>query len=72
MDTLNALFRWLHILAGIIWIGMLYFFNWVNGPFAGDHGRRHEEEGVPGADAARPVLVPLGRRLDRGSPACCC
>ena len=34
MDTLNALFRWLHILAGIIWIGMLYFFNWVNGPFA--------------------------------------
>ena len=34
MDTLNALFRWLHILAGIVWIGMLYFFNWVNGPFA--------------------------------------
>ena len=34
MDTLNAVFRWLHILAGIIWIGMLYFFNWVNGPFA--------------------------------------
>jgi uncharacterized membrane protein len=32
VDTLNALFRWLHILAGIIWIGMLYFFNWVNGP----------------------------------------
>lgn len=32
MDILNALFRWLHILAGIIWIGMLYFFNWVNGP----------------------------------------
>ena len=35
MDILNALFRWMHILAGIIWIGMLYFFNWVNGPFAG-------------------------------------
>ncbi|MET0555683.1 MAG: urate hydroxylase PuuD, partial [Vicinamibacteria bacterium] len=34
VDTLNALFRWLHILAGIIWIGMLFFFNWVNGPFA--------------------------------------
>jgi len=32
VDTLNALFRWLHILAGITWIGMLYFFNWVNGP----------------------------------------
>ena len=33
MDILDALFRWMHILAGIIWIGMLYFFNWVNGPF---------------------------------------
>ena len=35
MDLLNALFRWLHILTGIVWIGMLYFFNFVNGPFAG-------------------------------------
>ena len=34
MDVLNAVFRWLHILAGVLWIGMLYFFNWVNGPFA--------------------------------------
>ncbi len=25
-------FRWLHIFAGIIWIGHLYFFNFVNGP----------------------------------------
>ncbi len=33
VDILNALFRWLHIFAGIVWIGMLYFFNWVNGPF---------------------------------------
>jgi len=31
---LDALFRWIHIVAGIIWIGHLYFFNWVNGPFA--------------------------------------
>src|SRR5258706_10342321 len=32
---INALFRWLHVVAGIIWIGHLYFFNWVNGPFQG-------------------------------------
>jgi uncharacterized membrane protein len=31
----NALFRWLHVIAGITWIGHLYFFNWVNGPFQG-------------------------------------
>tara|TARA_B100000945_G_C20287720_1_gene551814 strand:- start:2 stop:937 length:936 start_codon:yes stop_codon:yes gene_type:complete len=26
-------FRWIHIIAGVLWIGLLYFFNWVNGPF---------------------------------------
>ncbi len=30
---LEAIFRWMHILAGIVWIGHLYFFNFVNGPF---------------------------------------
>ncbi|MGH9782869.1 MAG: urate hydroxylase PuuD, partial [Terriglobia bacterium] len=29
---LELLFRWLHVLAGIIWIGHLYFFNFVNVP----------------------------------------
>jgi uncharacterized membrane protein len=32
MEGLEAIFRWLHIFFGIIWIGHLYFFNWVNGP----------------------------------------
>jgi uncharacterized membrane protein len=27
------LFRWIHFLAGITWIGLLYFFNLVNVPF---------------------------------------
>ena len=35
MELLNALFRWVHVLAGIVWIGMLYFFNFVNAPLAG-------------------------------------
>lgn len=25
--------RWIHIFAGIIWVGLLYFFNFVNVPF---------------------------------------
>src|SRR5688572_17724246 len=32
MEALDPIFRWLHVFAGIIWIGHLYFFNWVNGP----------------------------------------
>ena len=35
MEILSALSRWIHVLAGIVWIGMLYFFNFVNGPFQG-------------------------------------
>jgi uncharacterized membrane protein len=32
-NVLQAVFRWAHVVAGIAWIGHLYFFNWVNGPF---------------------------------------
>ena len=32
---INLIFRWLHVVAGIMWIGLLYFFNFVNGPFQG-------------------------------------
>ncbi len=35
MQALEILFRWMHVLAGIVWIGHLYFFNFVNGPFQG-------------------------------------
>src|SRR5881396_2645840 len=31
--VLDAFFRWIHVAAGIIWIGHLYFFNFVNAPF---------------------------------------
>lgn len=26
-------YRWIHLVAGVLWIGLLYFFNWVNGAF---------------------------------------
>src|ERR1700694_930186 len=31
-NWLQLIFRWAHVVAGVIWIGHLYFFNWVNGP----------------------------------------
>jgi uncharacterized membrane protein len=34
MNGLEAFFRWMHVFVGIIWIGHLYFFNWVNGAMA--------------------------------------
>ncbi|HEX7152951.1 MAG TPA: urate hydroxylase PuuD [Thermoanaerobaculia bacterium] len=33
-STLQLILRWSHVVAGIIWIGHLYFFNWVNAHFA--------------------------------------
>src|SRR5436305_329716 len=42
-DLAHILIRWLHFVAGITWIGMLYFFNLVNVPLQkkldADHGR---------------------------------
>ena len=32
METLEALIRWTHVVAGITWIGLLYFFNLVTTP----------------------------------------
>lgn len=30
MATTDWIFRWFHIMAGVMWIGLLYFFNFVN------------------------------------------
>lgn len=47
MDVLQALFRWIHIVAGIVWIGHLYFFNWVNAPFAATLDAESKKKVVP-------------------------
>src|SRR5437660_12192114 len=32
MDYIPALARWVHLLAGVMWIGLLYYFNFVQVP----------------------------------------
>ena len=34
-DVVNYLFRWVHYFSGVLWIGLLYFFNLINGVVAG-------------------------------------
>jgi uncharacterized membrane protein len=34
-SNFHLLIRWIHVIAGITWIGHLYFFNFVNGPMQG-------------------------------------
>lgn len=33
-DIMQLFLRWAHVVAGILWIGLLYFFNFVNAHFA--------------------------------------
>ena len=33
-SLLDPLLRWAHLVSGILWVGLLYFFNLVQGAFA--------------------------------------
>src|SRR5260370_13228631 len=43
----DQVFRWLHVFAGIVWIGLLYFFNFVNGPFTATLDAASKNKVVP-------------------------
>lgn len=32
MDVVPALSRWIHLLSGVMWVGLLYYFNFVQAP----------------------------------------
>ena len=43
-EALAFLLRRVHLLAGITWVGLLYFFNLVNVPFMKQIGRCQQAE----------------------------
>ena len=48
---IQLILRWLHVIAGVAWVGLLYFFNFVNVPLQGaldDAGKK----------AVNPQLMP--------------
>ena len=47
MSGLDQFLRWLHVFTGILWIGLLYFFNFVNGPFAATLDADSKKKVVP-------------------------
>lgn len=47
MNFLESIFRWFHVVFGILWIGLLYFFNWVNGYFAATLDAETKKKVVP-------------------------
>jgi len=49
-DLLNYLFRWIHFFAGVAWIGLLYYFNFVQTEYF------KEAEGPAKADAISKLV----------------
>jgi uncharacterized membrane protein len=47
MNLIESLFRWFHVFFGILWIGLLYFFNWVNAVFAPTMDAETKKKVVP-------------------------
>src|SRR3954468_5289916 len=47
MEWGQILFRWLHVVAGIMWIGHLYFFNFVNSQVAKTYDADSKKKVVP-------------------------
>ena len=47
-DWLDLLFRWLHVVAGIVWIGTSFYFVALDSHLRPPRDRRREEEGVGG------------------------
>lgn len=51
-----AFLRWVHIIAGVIWIGLLYYFNFVQMPAVAQAG---SDPAGPGAAAINKYVAPL-------------
>src|SRR3954451_11420346 len=46
-EWLNLIFRWIHVLAGVMWIGHLWFFNFVNGQLAKTYDADSKKKVLP-------------------------
>ncbi len=44
---LELIFRWLHVIAGIMWIGHLWFFNFVNAQLAKTYDADSKKKVIP-------------------------
>ena len=51
----NSIIIWLHVLAGIVWIGLLYYFNFVQVPALGE---AMADEGGPGGAGITKYVAP--------------
>ncbi len=46
-EWLNLIFRWIHVVAGVMWIGHLWFFNFVNSQVAKSYTPEGKKQVLP-------------------------
>ena len=56
MDYVPALARWLHFMAGVMWIGLLYYFNFVQVPALAEAGKDGTGAGITKHVALRALF----------------
>ena len=64
-EALAFMLRWVHLVAAITWVGLLYFFNFVNVPFMKQVDAGDETEDFSVHDHARSAIIPLELDADR-------
>ena len=42
-EWLNLIVRWIHVFAGILWIGQTYFFTWLDGRLSAEEQSRSKD-----------------------------
>ena len=67
MELVPALARWLHFLAGIMWVGLLYYFNFVQIPALKAAVADGTAAGITRHVAPRALLYLPARRCWGGS-----
>ena len=64
MEVLHFFLRWIHFLAGITWIGILYYFNFVQTPFFAETEAPRKNGSDSETGTARTMVVSLGCHVD--------
>ena len=60
-DTVNGVLQWSHVFFGITWIGLLYYFNFVQIPAMPTVPAELKPGVTKYIAPSRPILFPLGR-----------
>ena len=60
MDGFMFILRWLHFFFGVTWIGLLYYFNFVQGSFFAETDAATKSNAIQKLVPPGSLVVPMG------------